>query len=190
MRGSKFFKEDQIKFDEHVKQNLANMHINIRDMKKTGFFLLLVAFHSLCWSQVKTLPSFSFTRMDNGAAYTQKDISTGKKTFFIFFDTECPHCMQAITEYNKQEKSMNNINVIMITRDPKNDVLPFLKNFGPKLVAKKNVTVLSDKNNQFIARFLPRKFPSMFLFNQQNQLLLYSDEEKDIPRFLQLINAK
>jgi hypothetical protein len=78
----------------------------------------------------------------------------------------------------------------MITRDPKDDVVPFLKNFGPKLIIKKNVSVLSDKNNQFIARFLPRKFPSMFLFNKNNDLMLYSDEEKDIPKFLTLIKAK
>jgi thiol-disulfide isomerase/thioredoxin len=141
-------------------------------------------------SQVKSLPEFSFSRMDNGASFTKKNITPDKKTFFIFFDTECPHCMQAITEYNKQEKSLNNINVMMITRDPKTDVVSFLKNFGPKLIIKKNVTVLSDKNNQFIARFLPRKFPSMFLFNKNNDLMLYSDEEKDIPKFLTLIKGK
>lgn len=144
----------------------------------------------ISFSQVKKIPEFSFLRMDNGSSFTQKNIGPGKKTFFIFFDTECPHCMQAITEYNENERSMNNINMIMITRDPKNDVVPFLKNFGPKLIIKKNVTVLADKNNQFIARFLPRKFPSMFLFNKDNDLMLYSDEEKDIPKFLTLIKAK
>jgi thiol-disulfide isomerase/thioredoxin len=150
--------------------------------------LLHLGFVSL--SQVKKLPDFSFPRMDNGSPFTQKNISPGKKTFFIFFDTECPHCMQAITEYNENEKAMNEINMVMITRDPKDDVVPFLKNFGPKLIIKKNVSVLSDKNNQFIARFLPRKFPSMFLFNKNNDLMLYSDEEKDIPKFLTLIKAK
>jgi len=141
-------------------------------------------------SQVKKLPDFSFIRMDNGSPFTQKNITPGKKTFFIFFDTECPHCMQAISEYNENEKAMNSINMVMITRDPKEDVVPFLKNFGPKLIIKKNVSVLSDKKNQFIARFLPRKFPSMFLFNKNNDLMLYSDEEKDIPKFLTLIKAK
>ncbi|MFN6375069.1 MAG: TlpA family protein disulfide reductase [Chitinophagia bacterium] len=150
--------------------------------------LLCVAFCS--YAQVKKVPEFSFTRMDNGEAFTQKGIAAGKKTFFIFFDTECPHCMQAISEYNDNEKSLNNINMIMITRDPKKDVVPFLKNFGPKLIIKKNVTVVSDKNNQFIARFLPRKFPSMFLFSKSNDLMLYSDEEKDISKFLTLIKAK
>lgn len=159
-------------------------------MRKTIILLFWLFAATTGWSQVKTLPDFNFVRMDNDAPYTQKNILAGKKTFFIFFDTECPHCMQAISEYNDNEKAMNNINMVMITRDPKKDVVPFLKNFGPKLIIKKNVTILSDKNNQFIARFLPRKFPSMFLFNNKNQLMLYSDEEKDIPRFLQLIKAQ
>ncbi|MEY2648685.1 MAG: hypothetical protein RL282_1398 [Bacteroidota bacterium] len=159
-------------------------------VKKTMLALSLLLVSICTWSQVKTLPVFNFVRMDNDAPYTQKNILPGKKTFFIFFDTECPHCMQAISEYNDNEKAMNNINMVMITRDPKKDVVPFLKNFGPKLIVKQNVTVLSDKNNQFIARFLPRKFPSMFLFNKKNQLMLYSDEEKDIPRFLQMIKAQ
>jgi thiol-disulfide isomerase/thioredoxin len=159
-------------------------------MQKTIILLCLILAATIGLSQVKTLPDFNFVRMDNDAPYTQKNILPGKKTFFIFFDTECPHCMQAISEYNDNEKAMNNINMVMITRDPKKDVIPFLKNFGPKLIVKKNVTVLSDKNNQFIARFLPRKFPSMFLFNKNKELMLYSDEEKDIPRFLQLIKAQ
>lgn len=159
-------------------------------MRKILLFLVILSASMVSRSQVKSLPEFSFSRMDNGASFTKKNITPDKKTFFIFFDTECPHCMQAITEYNKQEKSLNNINVMMITRDPKTDVVPFLKNFGPKLIIKKNVTVLSDKNNQFIARFLPRKFPSMFLFNKNNDLMLYSDEEKDIPKFLTLIKGK
>ena len=159
-------------------------------MRKICLLLVMILLSPTIWSQVKSLPEFSFVRMDNEAPFTQKNIQPGKKTFFIFFDTECPHCMQAISEYNENEKSMNSINMIMVTRDPKKDVVPFLKNFGPKLITKKNVTVLSDKNNQFIARFLPRKFPSMFLFNKNNQLMLYSDEEKDIPRFLQLIKAQ
>lgn len=167
------------------------MHYTKTDPLRKIFLVgILLPIALISFSQVKKLPEFSFLRMDNGSPYTQQNIIPGKKTFFIFFDTECPHCMQAISEYNENEKSMNNINMIMITRDPKKDVVPFLKNFGPKLIIKKNVTVLSDKNNQFIARFLPRKFPSMFLFNKNNGLMMYSDEEKDIPKFLTLIKAK
>ena len=140
--------------------------------------------------QVKTIPDFNFTKMADGSAFGPKNIPTGKKTLFVFFDTECPHCMKAISEYNDQEKQLNAINVILITMDKKEVATAFLKNFAPKLIAKSNVTVLSDKQNQFIAKFLPRKYPSMFLFGKSNQLIKYSDEETDIPIFLKHIQAK
>lgn len=153
-------------------------------------FLLFITFLSLSNAQVKSIPDFSFARLDNGATFKAENVPAGKKSLFVFFDTECPHCMQAITEYNSKEKLLNNINIILITRDAKEDVQPFLKKYGPVLSVKKNTTILSDKNNQFIGKFLPRKFPSMFLFDTGRRLMIYSDEEKDIPVILQMISAK
>jgi peroxiredoxin len=107
----------------------------------------------------------------------------------VFFDTECPHCRVAITEYNHQQAKLNDINVFLITRDQKNVVNAFLKEVGSKLIAKKNVTVLADNQNQFIGKFLPKKFPSMFLFGANRQLMIYTDEEKDIPVILEKIKS-
>jgi hypothetical protein len=107
----------------------------------------------------------------------------------VFFDTECPHCRVAITEYNHNQAKLNDINVFLITRDQKAVVNSFLNEVGTKLIAKKNVTVLSDNQNQFIGKFLPKKFPSMFLFGANRQLLIYTDEEKDIPVILEKIKS-
>jgi len=131
-------------------------------------------------AQVRAIPDFSFKRMDNGAAITGKQVPAGKKTLFVFFDTECPHCMMAITEFNEQHKQLDNISIYLITKDPKAEVMGFLNNFGPQLIAKKNCTLLSDTQNQFIGKFLPRKYPSIFLFAANRQLLMYTDEEKEI----------
>ena len=150
------------------------------------FFLLIT---TSVFSQVRSLPEFRFFRMDNGAEVTHKNVTPGKKTLFVFFDTECPHCRVAITEYNHNQATLNDINVFLITRDQKSVVNTFLKEVGSKLIAKKNVTVLSDNQNQFIVKFLPKKFPSMFLFAANRQLLIYTDEEKDIPVILEKIKS-
>jgi peroxiredoxin len=150
------------------------------------FFLLIT---SSVFSQVRSLPEFRFFRMDNGAEVTHKNIIPGKKTLFVFFDTECPHCRVAITEYNHNQAKLNDINVFLITRDQKAVVNSFLNEVGTKLIVKKNVTVLSDNQNQFIGKFLPKKFPSMFLFGANRQLLIYTDEEKDIPIILEKIKS-
>ena len=152
-------------------------------------FLCLLFSSSFVFSQVRSLPDFRFARMDNGSEVTRKNVAPGKKTLFVFFDTECPHCRVAITEYNAQNKELNNLNVFLITRDLKIVVEPFLKQCGDKLIVKKNVTVLADAQNQFIGKFLPKKFPAMFLFGTNNQLIMYSDEEKEIPLFIQKIKS-
>lgn len=137
-------------------------------------------------AQVKNIPDFKFVRMDNGVEFTSKNLTPGKKTFFIFFDTECPHCFRAITEYNKNHQSMNNLNIVIVTRDRKDVAMEFLNRVGPILHTKKNAVVVSDAYNQFIGRFLPKKYPSMFLFGANRQLVLYSDEESDIPTFINI----
>lgn len=153
------------------------------------FSFLLVFVTASAFSQVRSLPEFRFFRMDNGAEVTHRNVTPGKKTLFVFFDTECPHCRVAITEYNHQQSKLNDINVFLITRDQKNVVNAFLKEVGSKLIAKKNVTVLADNQNQFIGKFLPKKFPSMFLFGANRQLMIYTDEEKDIPVILEKIKS-
>lgn len=153
------------------------------------FSFLLVFVTASAFSQVRSLPEFRFFRMDNGAEVTHRNVTPGKKTLFVFFDTECPHCRVAITEYNHQQAKLNDINVFLITRDQKNVVNAFLKEVGSKLIAKKNVTVLADNQNQFIGKFLPKKFPSMFLFGANRQLMIYTDEEKDIPVILEKIKS-
>ena len=155
-------------------------HISI--MKNLLFALLLI--NGIVSAQVKTIPDFKFVRIDNGAAFTPNNLTPGKKTFFIFFDTECPHCFRAITEYNKNHLLMNNLNIVMVTMDRKDVALDFLKKVGPTLSTKKNTVVVLDIYNHFIGRFLPKKYPSMFLFGSNKQLILYSDEESDIPNFI------
>ena len=148
--------------------------------------IALLLFSGMASAKVKTMPDFKFVRMDNGAEYTPKNLTPGKRTFFIFFDTECPHCFRAITEYNKNHQTMNNINIVIVTRDRKDIAIEFLKRVGPSLYAKKNAVAVLDVYNQFIGRFLPKKYPSMFLFGVNRQLIFYSDEEADIPTFIDI----
>ena len=145
-------------------------------------FLFLL---STAKAQVKSIPEFSFKRMSDGKDFTRKDLPNGKKTFFLFFDTECPHCQRATGEYNTHARELTAATVVLVTMDTKEAVMAFLSKYGSNLSAKKNLTLVFDPNRQFIARFLPRKFPAMYLFDTQGALILYSDEEKDVPQFIQ-----
>lgn len=141
-------------------------------------------------AQSVNIPDFRFARMDNGKDFLRKDIAPGKKTLFVFFDVTCPHCRMALTQYNQNSNSLNDINVILVTRDEKEEALKFLNMVAGKLVVKKNLAILSDQYNQFVWKFKPEKYPSMFLYSAKQTLIKYSDEESEVPEFITLISRK
>lgn len=141
-------------------------------------------------AQIRKMPDFQFKRMSDGAPLTRKALQPSLKTLFVFFDTECPHCMQALSTWNENHASLDGLNTVLLTMDPPMAAIPFLNRYADKILYKKRVLTGIDTDRQFIARFLPRKFPSMFLFSEKGDLLLYSDEEKDIPSLIRLIRKK
>jgi thiol-disulfide isomerase/thioredoxin len=140
--------------------------------------------------QVQKIPDFRFIRLSGAGPFSPKDLKPGKKTLFLFFDTECPHCMQALSAWNENHTALDGINAVLLTMDPPTAAIPFLRNFADKLVAKKHVVTAIDTDRQFISRFLPKKYPSMFLFSEKGALLHYTDEEKDIPSLIRTIRKK
>jgi hypothetical protein len=64
-----------------------------------------------------------------------------------------------------------------------------MNKYGSNLKAKKNVTILQDIRNEFIQKFGARKYPSLFLYSTKKELMLYEDNEQNLFRFIQKINA-
>jgi len=100
----------------------------------------------------------------------------------------CPHCQRTITELNRRHKELAGPSILLLTMDKKEDVMAFREKYGKDLFRLKNTTLLFDGQRQFIARFLPKMFPAMYLFNPQGGLLLYSNEEKDVDQFIRMIH--
>jgi hypothetical protein len=154
------------------------------------FSFLFSIFSQTAAGQAKQLPEFSFKRMTDGNDFTQKNLPKGRKSFFLFFDTECPHCRVAVSTWNDNTSILAGLNAVLVTMDKPSSAVPFLQKNAGKLMAMKNLTLVQDMNRQFIARFLPKKYPSMFLFSESGALIHYTDEEKDIPSIISLIKKK
>jgi len=155
----------------------------------TPLLALLIA-STAAPGQSPRIPDFTFQNISDGSPFSRKDIPTGRKTLFVFFDTECPHCRQALITWNANIASLQGTNTLLLTMDPPMAAIPFLQNVAPKLVKAKDTRLLFDPNRQFIARFLPKKYPSMFLFSPTGELVQYTDEEKDIPSLIRNIRKK
>ena len=137
----------------------------------------------------QTVPAFTFKKL-NKAIFSNNDLQPGKQLFFVFFDTECEHCQRAIQYLGQHYQEFNRTAIYLITLDSMAKLTGFMNKYGRNLKDKKNVTILQDSWNEFIGKFGPRKYPSLFLYSEKKELMLYEDNEQNLFRFKGLIGCK
>jgi cytochrome oxidase Cu insertion factor (SCO1/SenC/PrrC family) len=155
---------------------------------QTIILSLLISVNAGAQIPAATVPDFTFFKF-NKTPFTNKDLTAGKKIFFVFFDTECDHCQHAIQYLNQHQKELDKAAVYLISLDKQEKMTAFLNKYGNNLNGKKNILILQDTQNQFIRRFTPRKYPSLFLYSPQKKLIMYDDNEQNLYMFLQQIKA-
>lgn len=134
----------------------------------------------------QTVPAFNFYRFDK-TIFTNKDLPAGKMLFFFFFDPSCEHCQQAMRNLNKDFQQYAKAAVYLISVDDPKVITAFMNKYAPSLKNKKNVTLLLDVKNEFLEKFKPIRYPSMFLYSPKNVLLDYEDNEGSMFRFLKYL---
>jgi cytochrome oxidase Cu insertion factor (SCO1/SenC/PrrC family) len=154
----------------------------------TSILLLMVTIHVAAQAPATTIPSFTFKKL-NKTEFTNKDLKPGKLLFFIFFDTECDHCQRTIQYIDKNYLKFKKAAIYLITLDSSEKIKPFMNKYGINLKDKKEITILQDLKYEFMNKFKPRKYPSLFLYSVKKELILYEDNEQNLFRFIQLINA-
>lgn len=137
--------------------------------------------------QPQTLPSAVFYTRD-GKTFATTQIPTTKKAFIMFFDATCGHCQQVASQLSKQSGKLAKANIYLVSMDEFRSIDYFMTNFGKPLLAMKNVTLLQDKHQAFIPTFKPDKYPSMYLYGTNKRLLKFSSNDKEVPKFLELMN--
>lgn len=155
---------------------------------KTLILSFLVSSAALAQHPAAIVPDFDFYRLDN-RTFTKKDLDPSKMLLFVFFDVTCDHCHRAIQQFNNRHTELKKAAVYLISLDAKQTIINYLNSNGKNLIAMKNVTILQDLKNEFISRFQPRKYPSIFLYSPQQKLIMYDDEEKNVPKFLQKLRG-
>ena len=133
------------------------------------------------------IPDFNFLRLDK-KPFTNKDLEQKMPLFFVFFDVECDHCHHAIQYLDGHYNDFKKAAIYLVTLDGPEKINLFLSRYGSNLVGKNNVTILQDLRNEFISKFKPRKYPSLFLYSPQKKLVLYDDNEKNMDQFAKKIS--
>jgi peroxiredoxin len=151
---------------------------------------ILLSFKTDVFAQApaKVIPSFTFKRL-NKKEFTNKELEPGKLLFFVFFDSECDHCQRSIQYIGQHYGEFKETAIYLITLDSLVKIDGFMNKYGVNLKNKKNVTILQDTRDEFIRKFGPVKYPSLFLYSANKELILYEDSEQALPRFPKYINA-
>ena len=160
-------------------------------MKYTFKILVLVFLISLqasAQNPAGAIPNFTFYRL-NKSPFSNKDLRAGKMSFFVFFDSDCDHCQHAVLSINKSYQEFKNVSVYLISLDNEQKINYFMNHYGSNLKAEKNVTLLQDAKNNFLPKFNPRKYPSMYLFSKEGKLIMYEDNPENIFRIIKQIQT-
>lgn len=137
--------------------------------------------------QPQTIPSFSFLTLD-GKPFTDKNIALGKKSIILLFDASCEHCQHEIKAIGKQYSAFKSVNLYLVSMDDKSEIVKFMNTYGKGLNGKKNVTVLNDPQRQFIPKFGPTKYPSMYIYSETGKLIEYLGGQKEVKEVLAALN--
>ena len=151
-----------------------------------SFLLLFSSYVAIAQKPVQQIPQFIFYRLDK-KPFTKQDMLPQKKALFVFFDSDCEHCQHAMHEINSQYKKFDKAEIYLITLDDPAKIARFMSTYGPGLIGKRNVTMLRDLRNEFIADFNPRQYPSMLLFSSNGKLLMYQDDPNALSQIFKLL---
>jgi len=155
---------------------------------KTVVLLLFFSLQISAQGPAETIPEFNFFKL-NKTSFTNKNLESGQMLFFVFFDSDCDHCQHGMQYISQHYQEFKKTAIYLITLDTQEKIARFMSKYGSNLKDKKNVTILQDPQYEFMRKFRPRKYPAIFLYSAKKELILYDDNEQNLFRFSQQINA-
>jgi len=153
----------------------------------TIFACTIICYKGSAQNPAETIPDFIFYSFED-VPFTNKNLPVGKEILFVFFDVNCDHCHNTIKTLSTRIDEFEKIAIYLISLENKVIIENFLNVYGKNLITKTNVMILQDLKDQFINQFRPRKYPSIFLYSSTKKLILYSDEDQYLEKFLKIIN--
>lgn len=136
----------------------------------------------------KEIPDFTFFSVE-GNPFFSRQIPKDRPSVFSFFDVTCSHCKSTMKKFGDRYTDLQNVSLYLVTLDGKKEAIDFVKTHAPQLLNKKNVKILLDLNQEFMPKFQPQQYPSVYVYNKYRRLEHYEKDEKKIPLIFEKIKG-
>ena len=135
-----------------------------------------------------SIPDFTFYQLESGIRFNKEDLATSGNITFILFDPSCSHCQREAADLGGQYDRIKNDNIYFVSMNDPALMSTFLDTFAKPLVGKDNITLLYDRNADFINYFhLPSQYPATYVYGADGQLKEHWSGDRDVNEIIAAI---
>lgn len=133
----------------------------------------------------KTLPAFTFDEVYQAAKFNSDKLPKSGYIVLNFYDPGCGHCQKMGSGISQNLTKLKNVSFYFISMNDEAYVDGFINMHAKGLKNAANVKFLFDAGTQFIEKFKPSNYPSLYIYDAKTKMLVqHLDGEDDVKKLL------
>jgi len=136
----------------------------------------------------KTLPSFTFEEVYQASKFNSDRLPKSGFIVLDFYDPGCGQCQKMGAGIARNLSKFKNVSFYFISMNDKPYVDGFINMHAKALKSASNVKFLFDAGTQFIEKFKPSNYPSLYIYDAKTKVLVqHLDGEDDVNKLLKAL---
>lgn len=134
-----------------------------------------------------TVPTFTIYKAPDSTTFNRDKIKKNRQVMFFVFSPDCSHCNAETEKMLKNIDKFKNVEIIMVTYLPYEDMMGFYKKHN--LARYSNITVGRDAKFFFPTFYSVKFFPSFYIYDKKWNFKKFLEGEVPIEKVLEAINS-
>ncbi len=155
------------------------------------FISVFCLFKPLFAQAPKVLPAFSFDEVYQSGKFNSDKLPKSGYIILNFYDPGCGHCQKMGAGIAQHLQKLKNVSIYFISMNDKPYVDGFINMHAKALRTAANIKFLFDSGTQFIEKFKPSNYPSLYIYDAKTKTLVkHLDGEDDVNELLKILAVK
>lgn len=135
--------------------------------------------------RVQVLPTFQFMTLDS-VTFSNAALSTKQSSVIIYFNPDCEHCQYEAHVIRDSLHRFAATTVLLVSDEPMERLEEFAAQYD--LANQPNIHILYDHDRRFKDLFGTSMVPSIFIYNQKQELVKHYKGETKIEAILKYLD--